>query len=81
MLLWNTRRMISVLVLHQRWKTANLYPPLQQVSRTVRVAGMLEPKVPVAQAPGIEVSTTVARHEIRAISRVHLLLHSRHAAL
>lgn len=80
MLLWATGRMVSVLVLHQRWKTANLYPPFQQVSRTVRVAGMLEPKVPVAQA-GIEVSTTVARHEIRAISRVHLLLHSRHAAL
>lgn len=40
---------------------------------------MLEQKVPVAQAPGIEVSTTVARRENRAISRVHLLLHSRHA--
>ena len=81
MLFWATGRMISALVLHQRWKTANLYPPLQQVSRTVRVAGMLEQKVPVAQAPGIEVSTTVARCENRAISRVHLLLHSRRAAL
>lgn len=81
MLLWATGSMVSVLVLHQRWKRANLYPPLQQMSRMVKVAGMLGQKVPVAQAPGIEVSTTVARREISAISRVYLLLHSRHAAL